>query len=50
MGKERLGDVINGPIRDEKDPHAADEDEVLKALARQFEKKYVSNFSFCKVV
>lgn len=42
LGNNCLGDVINGPPREKGDPYASDEDEALKALARSFEKKYVS--------
>lgn len=44
IGKKNLGDVINGPPLDPSDPFASDEDAALRALARQFENRYVSIF------
>ncbi|CAL4063671.1 unnamed protein product, partial [Meganyctiphanes norvegica] len=37
-----LGNVINTPQLDPTDPFARDEDEALKLLAQQLERKYVS--------
>lgn len=46
LGKKRLGDVINSPALDPTDPFAGDEDAALKALAKQFENRYVSIILF----
>merc|ERR1711915_149713 len=39
-GNKPLGNVINTPMLDPTDPFARDEDEALKLLAQQMEKKY----------